>query len=407
MRQGRLARICRLAAAGARRGISAAPRQHCRKLKEFQIHKVTVAYTSLPQPRRELPSNRAYGAQLSPSRRSSCRTGRLRGGPELSAAAGRNARRVAFAADRSSARRRTRPHSRTGGRRSTTRSSTNSSSRRSRVTRRRNRRMRAWSRPEPGAASRRPDFWPTLDASAGGNRTNSEARVSDPDVGLSGGSDEIYNAGLDSGWELDLFGGQRRAFEASNAQLGASQADLRDVLVTLLGDVALSYVDVRTAQSRLTYAEKNLEAQRGVLDITTLARSRRPGDCARGRAGAEQLPADTRGHPVAAIESRASDEPTCGADRRPARIARSNARGAQADSGRAAGDRGRRAGRRLASSPRHSQCRAPARRADRASRRRDRGALSKPLVERLDHAAGADGERRAQTASAPIGSACR
>ncbi len=112
------------------------------------------------------------------------------------------------------------------------------------------------------------DFWPTLSASAGGSRTSSEARVSDPDVGLSGGSDEIYDAGLDSGWELDLFGGQRRALEAATAQLGASEADLRDVLVTLLGDVALSYVDVRTAQSRLTFAEKNLEAQRGVLDIT-------------------------------------------------------------------------------------------------------------------------------------------
>lgn len=112
------------------------------------------------------------------------------------------------------------------------------------------------------------DFWPSLDASAGGNRTTSESRVSDPDVGLSGGTDEIYSAGLDAGWELDLFGGKRRAFEAASAQLGASEADLRDVLVTLLGDVALSYVDVRTAQSRLTFAEKNLEAQRGVLDIT-------------------------------------------------------------------------------------------------------------------------------------------
>ena len=311
MRQGRLERICRLAAAGARRGISAGHRQHCRKLKEFQIHKVTVAYTSLPQPRRELQSNRAYGAQLSPSRRSSCRTGRLRGGPELSAATARNARRVAFAADRSSARRATRPHSRTGGRRSTTRSSTNSSSRRSRVTKRRNRRMPAWSRPEPGAASRRPDFWPTLDASTGGSRTSSEARVSDPDVGLSGGSDEIYNAGLDSGWELDLFGGQRRALEASNAQLGASRsrparrsrdaAGRRGVELRRRahGPVA---TDLRREESRSAARRARHH---------DLARSRRPRDCARGRAGADQLPADTRGHPVAAIESRASDEPTC------------------------------------------------------------------------------------------------
>ena len=35
------------------------------------------------------------------------------------------------------------------------------------------------------------DFWPTLNASAGGNRTNSESRVSNPDVGLAGGTDEI------------------------------------------------------------------------------------------------------------------------------------------------------------------------------------------------------------------------
>jgi outer membrane protein TolC len=71
------------------------------------------------------------------------------------------------------------------------------------------------------------DFWPTLNASAGGNRTNSEARVSNPDVGLSGGTDEVYDAGLDSIWELDLFGGKRRAFEAATAQLGASEADVR------------------------------------------------------------------------------------------------------------------------------------------------------------------------------------
>jgi NodT family efflux transporter outer membrane factor (OMF) lipoprotein len=113
------------------------------------------------------------------------------------------------------------------------------------------------------------DFWPTIGASAGASRTHSESRFSDPTTGESiDNGDDLYDAGLDSGWELDLFGGKRRAFEASTAQLGASEADLRDVLVTLLGDVALSYVDVRTAQSRLTFAEKNLEAQSGVLDIT-------------------------------------------------------------------------------------------------------------------------------------------
>ena len=114
------------------------------------------------------------------------------------------------------------------------------------------------------------------------------------------GRDEIYSAGLDSGWELDLFGGQRRALEAATAQLGASEADLRDVLVTLLGDVALSYVDVRTAQSRLTFAETQSRSAARSARHHALARRSGTGDVARCRAGAEQLRADARRHPVAA-----------------------------------------------------------------------------------------------------------
>jgi NodT family efflux transporter outer membrane factor (OMF) lipoprotein len=115
------------------------------------------------------------------------------------------------------------------------------------------------------------DFWPSLGASAGASRTRSDSRFTGGDDleerDLRSSDDDVYNAGLDSSWELDLFGGKRRAFEASTADLAASEADLRDVLVTLLGDVALSYTNVRTAQSRLTYAERNLQAQSEVLDI--------------------------------------------------------------------------------------------------------------------------------------------
>ncbi len=77
-----------------------------------------------------------------------------------------------------------------------------------------------------------------------------------------------YGVGIDAGWELDLFGGDRRALEAASANLGATEADLRDVLITLLGDVAVNYVNVRTAQARLSFAERNLESQRELLDIT-------------------------------------------------------------------------------------------------------------------------------------------
>ncbi|AMN48391.1 hypothetical protein ACG33_15050 [Steroidobacter denitrificans] len=117
-------------------------------------------------------------------------------------------------------------------------------------------------------------FWPSLGASAGASRSKSEARTSggsgsDPAQDIVASSDsEVYNLGVDASWELDLFGAKRRALEASTAQLGASEAGLRDALVTLLGDVALNYTAVRTAQSRLEYAQRNLESQHELLEMT-------------------------------------------------------------------------------------------------------------------------------------------
>lgn len=108
-------------------------------------------------------------------------------------------------------------------------------------------------------------LWPTVNSSAGASRSDSDRSTA---TASALGANETYDAGLDASWEIDLFGGNRRALEASTAQLGATEADLRDVLITLLGDVTLSYVNVRTTQSRLTYAERNLESQREVVDIT-------------------------------------------------------------------------------------------------------------------------------------------
>jgi outer membrane protein, multidrug efflux system len=72
---------------------------------------------------------------------------------------------------------------------------------------------------------------------------------------------DLYMAGLDASWELDVFGGARRSVEAAGADLGASEEDLRDVLVSLLSEVALNYVEARTFQARLAVAEANLKTQ--------------------------------------------------------------------------------------------------------------------------------------------------
>ncbi len=77
----------------------------------------------------------------------------------------------------------------------------------------------------------------------------------------------LYATGFDAGWEVDIFGGVRRSVEAADADLQASQASLRDVLVTLTAEVALNYVEMRTYQARLATAAENLKEQEGMVDL--------------------------------------------------------------------------------------------------------------------------------------------
>jgi NodT family efflux transporter outer membrane factor (OMF) lipoprotein len=69
-------------------------------------------------------------------------------------------------------------------------------------------------------------------------------------------------------WEIDLFGRIRRGVEAATAEFEASIEDYRDVLVSLYAEVALSYVEVRSLQRRLDYANQNVTAQRESLELT-------------------------------------------------------------------------------------------------------------------------------------------
>ena len=104
-------------------------------------------------------------------------------------------------------------------------------------------------------------LFPTLDASG------SVEVLRRGEMSSVGGQRELYNVGFDAGWEVDVFGGQRRTVEAASADMEASEADLHDALVTLLGEVALNYVDARTYQARIAVAEANLESQRQTLQL--------------------------------------------------------------------------------------------------------------------------------------------
>ncbi|MEN6405454.1 MAG: efflux transporter outer membrane subunit [Thermoguttaceae bacterium] len=76
-----------------------------------------------------------------------------------------------------------------------------------------------------------------------------------------------WNLGFNLTWEMDLWGRLRRAVASAEDTLEASVANYDDVLVTLLGDVATNYVQVRTLQERMDLVRSNVELQSRILVI--------------------------------------------------------------------------------------------------------------------------------------------
>ena len=100
----------------------------------------------------------------------------------------------------------------------------------------------------------------SVDASGGGSSGG----------GSSGGVPpfrELFQAGLDASWELDVFGGTRRNLEAAGADLQAAVEDRRDVLVIMMGDVGTNYINLRGFQRQIEIARENLKAQKHNADI--------------------------------------------------------------------------------------------------------------------------------------------
>jgi outer membrane protein TolC len=75
-----------------------------------------------------------------------------------------------------------------------------------------------------------------------------------------------WSTNFNLSWELDFWGRFRRAVAAADDNLDASVADYDQVIVTLLGDVASAYVQIRTDQQRIKYLIKNAKLQLEVFD---------------------------------------------------------------------------------------------------------------------------------------------
>lgn len=101
-------------------------------------------------------------------------------------------------------------------------------------------------------------LFPTLDGSASGNRNKP----------ADGPERSQYRSGFDSSWEIDLFGANRRAVEAAKYGLDGAKEDMRATMLTLIGDVATNYAEIRGLQQQIALAERTAVAQRRTAQLT-------------------------------------------------------------------------------------------------------------------------------------------
>jgi NodT family efflux transporter outer membrane factor (OMF) lipoprotein len=86
------------------------------------------------------------------------------------------------------------------------------------------------------------------------------------------GTDEFYNLGFNLSWELDFWGRYSLAVRSASAQFDASVADYDGTMISLVANVAQSYLTIRTLEKRLQVAQYNLKLQQQNYEIT-LAKS--------------------------------------------------------------------------------------------------------------------------------------
>lgn len=78
----------------------------------------------------------------------------------------------------------------------------------------------------------------------------------------------VYSLAGIASWELDLFGGQRRAVEAAAASRDAVAADLVDARISLAAEVGATYIQVRNLQAQEDSLHRLLSDARQSLKLT-------------------------------------------------------------------------------------------------------------------------------------------
>lgn len=113
----------------------------------------------------------------------------------------------------------------------------------------------------------RSGLYPQLGYGALGSRDQASKNIVPPGVES---LTETWQAGLNVGWELDVWGRLRRASEAAQADLLAAEEGRRTVILSLVSSVATGYINLRGLDTQLEIAKDTVKSRKESLDLFDL-----------------------------------------------------------------------------------------------------------------------------------------
>jgi multidrug efflux system outer membrane protein len=129
-------------------------------------------------------------------------------------------------------------------------------------------------------------YWfPTVTAAA--DRQRSQFSTDDPLAPPGGFTSDVYRAGFDATWEIDLFGSLRNEFRAQDSRTEAEAAALADAQLTIVAETAQAWFAMIGARERLALQRRqlaNLQENVRILDARVRAGSSNALDLAQAEA---------------------------------------------------------------------------------------------------------------------------
>lgn len=104
-------------------------------------------------------------------------------------------------------------------------------------------------------------------ASATQNRLSENGQLPVGQVPGLGRDLAIFDGGFDASWEIDLWGGTRRAIESAEARAGAAEEARRGVVIQVVAEVVRAYIDLRAAQALGANASADAAAQQDMARL--------------------------------------------------------------------------------------------------------------------------------------------